>query len=209
MARAGTGDELRLIGGSFTFGARGQALLLDDLPTVIHVPANTSEAATVRWAIGEIETELRACAPAATLVASQLALVMLIRILRLHLARSPHPADGWLAGLADPVSAAALRAMHARPAYGWTVAELARAAGVSRSTLAARFKRVVGTGPLEYLTGWRIELAADRLRHGDDTIATIARAVGYGSESSLSVAFKRATGQAPRAYRLDHHEGAR
>ncbi|MEE3919348.1 helix-turn-helix transcriptional regulator [Micromonospora sp. BRA006-A] len=66
-----------------------------------------------------------------------------------------------------------------------------------RSTLAARFKQVVGYGPLEYLTGWRIELAADRLRRPEDTIATIARAVGYGSESALSVAFKRVTGLRP------------
>ncbi|GAA4576289.1 hypothetical protein GCM10023176_47370 [Micromonospora coerulea] len=67
--------------------------------------------------------------------------------------------------------------------------------------MAARFKDVVGKGPLEYLTEWRIELAADRLRRGDDTVATIARAVGYSSESALSVAFKRTTGHSPRAYR--------
>jgi AraC-like DNA-binding protein len=81
------------------------------------------------------------------------------------------------------------------------VAELARVAAVSRSTLAARFKDVVGKGPLEYLTEWRIELAANRIRRGTDTVATIARAVGYGSESAFSVAFKRTTGLSPRAYR--------
>ncbi|GHJ54312.1 hypothetical protein Nm8I071_36190 [Nonomuraea sp. TT08I-71] len=89
----------------------------------------------------------------------------------------------------------------ARPGHPWTVAELAGVVTVSRSTLASRFKDAVGKGPLEYLTKWRIELAADRLRRGDDTVAAIARAVGYSSESALSVAFKRTTGHSPRAYR--------
>ncbi|MCM0675275.1 AraC family transcriptional regulator [Micromonospora phytophila] len=200
VARAGDGDEVFLIGGAFSFTARARALLLDNLPPVLHVPAATPEAATVRWAVAEIDAELRRQPMAATLVAELLAVVMLIRVLRLHLARDPGRTSGWLAGLADPTVAAALRGMHARPAHPWTVAELARAAAVSRSTLAARFKEVVGKGPLEYLTEWRIELAADRIRRGD-TVATVARAVGYGSESAFSVAFKRTTGLSPRAYR--------
>ncbi|MEV1331609.1 AraC family transcriptional regulator [Micromonospora costi] len=199
VARTGVGDDVFLIGGAFTFTGRARVLLLDALPPVVHVPAATPEAATVRWAVGEIDTELRAASPGGTLVAEHLALVMLIRILRLHLARTG--GAGWLAGLADPVVAPALRAMHARPAHPWTVAELARVAAVSRSTLAARFREVVGRGPLEYLTGWRIELAADRIRRSDETLASVARAVGYGSESALSVAFKRTTGLSPRAYR--------
>lgn len=198
VARAGVGDDVFLIGGAFSFTERGRALLLDALPPVIHVPAATPEAATVRWAMGEIDDELRAAPPGGTLVAEHLALVMLVRILRLHLARAA--GAGWPAALADPVLAPALRAMHARPAHPWTVAELARVAAVSRSTLAARFKEVVGRGPLEYLTGWRIELAADRIRRGDDTLSGIARAVGYGSDSALSVAFKRTTGLSPSAY---------
>ncbi len=72
---------------------------------------------------------------------------------------------------------------------------------MSRSTLAARFKETVGQGPLEYLTRWRIELASRQLRESTDTVALIARAVGYGSESALSVAFKRVTGMSPGAYR--------
>ncbi|MFD6753718.1 AraC family transcriptional regulator [Micromonospora gifhornensis] len=199
VARAGAGHDVFVIGGAFSFSERARALLLDLLPPVIHVPAATPEAATVRWAIGEIETELRSAPLGGTLVAEHLALVMLIRTLRLHLAQGR--GAGWLAGLAEPVLAPALRAMHAHPAHPWTVAELARVAAVSRSTLAARFKEVVGQGPLEYLTRWRIELAADRIRRSDDTLSSIARAVGYGSESALSVAFKRITGLSPRTYR--------
>jgi AraC-like DNA-binding protein len=199
-ARIGDGgDQVYVIGGRFDFGDRARALLLDELPPVIHVPAATAEAATVRWSLNQIEVELSGRPLASTLVAEHLALIMLIHVLRLHLSRDP--GAGWLAGLADPVVAAALRAMHAEPARAWTVQDLARAAAVSRSTLAARFKRAVGQGPLEYLTDWRIELAADRLRRNDGTVATIARAVGYGSESALSNAFKRVTGVNPRDYR--------
>jgi AraC-like DNA-binding protein len=81
------------------------------------------------------------------------------------------------------------------------VADLARTAAVSRSTMAARFRDVVSRGPVDYLTGWRIELAANRLRRTTDTVAVIARDIGYGSESALGVAFKRVTGQSPAAYR--------
>ncbi|GAB3337947.1 AraC family transcriptional regulator [Micromonospora halotolerans] len=201
VAHAGDGDEVFLIGGAFTFTDRAQALLLDDLPPVIRVAAGTPEAATVLRAVDEIDPELRQDAAGARLVAEHLAVVMLVRILRLYLTRDAGHARGWLAGLNDPTVAAVLRRMHARPAHPWTVAELARSAAVSRSTLAARFKQVVGQGPLEYLTAWRIELAADRIRRGDGTVATIARDVGYGSESAFSVAFKRAVGLSPRAYR--------
>ncbi|MEU7975877.1 AraC family transcriptional regulator [Micromonospora sp. NPDC049089] len=209
VAHAGDGDDVFLIGGAFTLGGRARNLLLDNLPPVIHVPADTPEAGTVQWALGEIDAELRSTRLGSHLVAEHLALVLLIRILRLHLARDDQPGSGWLAGLTDPVVAPALRAMHERPAHPWTVDEVARAATVSRSTLAARFKKVVGVGPLEYLTGWRIELAADRIRRSSDTVATIAQAVGYGSESALSVAFKRTTGLSPRAYRTELANTAR
>lgn len=200
VAHAGVGDEVLLIGGRFSFGERAQELLLDALPAVVHVPGATPAAATVRWALGQIDVELRDHPLASTLVTEHLALVMLIHLLRQHLASSP-PAAGWLAGLADPVVGPALRAMHGEPDYAWTVADLAAVAAVSRSSLAARFKQVVGQGPLDYLTRWRLELASAALRGGDKTVAVIAREVGYGSESALSTAFKRVTGLSPRAYR--------
>ncbi|MEV0999461.1 AraC family transcriptional regulator [Nonomuraea sp. NPDC050202] len=209
VARVGEGEDVVFVGGRFGFGERAQELLLDVLPPVIHVPGATAEAATVRWALELIDAELRERPLAATLVTEHLALVMLIHLLRLHLITAgPGETSGWLAGLADPVVAPALRAMHARPAHAWTVSELAGAAAVSRSTLAARFKQVVGRGPLEYLTGWRIELAADRLRRGDETVAAIAHQVGYGSVSALSNAFKRVAGVSPRDYRLWKRENA-
>ncbi|SES72280.1 AraC family transcriptional regulator [Nonomuraea wenchangensis] len=202
VARVGDGEDVLLLGGRFDFGERARELLLDALPPVIHVPGHTAEAATVRWALEQIAAELRARPPASALVTEHLALVMLIHLLRLHLVTAgPGGTSGWPAGLTDPVVAPALRAMHADPARPWTVSQLAGVAAVSRSTLAARFKQVVGRGPLEYLTGWRLELAAARLRRGDETLEAIAREVGYGSVSALSNAFKRRIGVSPRDYR--------
>jgi AraC-like DNA-binding protein len=197
VAQVGTGDDVDLIGGGFTFGERARTLLLDALPPVVHSRAGSPEAAAVSWAVARIGDELRNRRLGAGLVAEHLAIVMLIQILRVSLI----PEHSWLAGLADPVVGTALHAVHASPAYPWTVAELARLAAVSRSTMAARFRAVVGQGPHEYLTGWRVELAAKRLRRTPDTVAVIAREIGYGSESALSVAFKRVMGVSPAAYR--------
>lgn len=126
VARAGRGDEVFLVGGRFSFGARAQELLLDRLPPVVHVPAGSPHAETVRSALDLIDQELTRGEPAASLVAEHLAVVMLVHVLRLYLARDPHAASGWLAGLSDPVVAAALTALHRDPARPWTVAELAR-----------------------------------------------------------------------------------
>jgi AraC-like DNA-binding protein len=196
--------DVFIIGGRFGFGERAEELLLDALPPVVHVPGDTPAAATVRWALDQIDAELRDHPPASGLVTDHLAQVMLIHLLRMHL--RAHPPAGWLSGLSDPVVAPALRAMHARPAHPWTVAELAAEAAVSRSSLAARFKQTVGQGPLDYLTHWRIELASAHLRRSDGTVAAIAHRVGYGSESALSTAFKRVTGTSPRAYRSRYQD---
>ncbi|MFG2452819.1 AraC family transcriptional regulator [Streptomyces sp. NPDC048512] len=204
VARTGTGDDVLLIGGRFTFSEPGQELLLASLPPVIHLPAGTAHAETVEWALTVIERELLLRPVASDLVAEHLAMVMLVYVLRLHLAREPQSVSGWLAGMTDPAVAAALTSLHEEPARPWTVAELARAGAVSRSTLAARFKQTVGQGPLEYLTQWRIHLASQKLRKSNDTIGSIARITGYGSESAMSTAFKRVTGVSPSVYRRRH-----
>lgn len=208
IARTGTGDDVLLIGGRFTFNQPGQDLLLTSLPPVIHLPAGTPHAETVEWALTVIERELLLRPVASDLVTQHLAMVMLVYVLRLHLAREPQSVSGWLAGMTDPAVAAALTSLHDDPARPWTVAELARAGSVSRSTLAARFKQTVGQGPLTYLTQWRIHLASQKLRKSDETISSIARVTGYGSESAMSTAFKRVTGISPSAYRKQHILGA-
>jgi transcriptional regulator GlxA family with amidase domain len=128
--------------------------------------------------------------------------VMLIHVMRAWLRLQDEDAtDGWLLALRDPVVAGAMDAIHRRPAEPWTLESLAREVSVSRATLARRFAHLVGETPPEYLTRWRMDLAAQRLRDTDDTVAAIAAAVGYRSEYSFSRAFTRHRGFAPGRYR--------
>jgi transcriptional regulator GlxA family with amidase domain len=101
----------------------------------------------------------------------------------------------------DPVVDHVLRLMHHSPGHGWTIASLAREAGVSRAALARRFTEAVGQPPMSYLTGWRLSLAADLLAASDRGIEQVAREVGYGSPFALSAAFKRVRGLSPQQHR--------
>jgi AraC-like DNA-binding protein len=103
--------------------------------------------------------------------------------------------------LEDPAIGDALRLMHDDPAHRWTVAALATEVGMSRAAFAARFTTLAGQPPLTYLTGWRMTLGADLLRDTEATVATVARAVGYEDAFAFSVAFKRARGVSPSAWR--------
>lgn len=193
------GGECFGIGGFFHFEGRHAEVLLGILPPVVHIRADTSRAA-LGWLIGRMMAELREPQLGGALVAGHLAQTLLVEALRLHLA--DHRAGaGWLSALGDPRMRAALAAMHGDPARRWSLAELARVAGMSRSSFAARFKATVGEPALEYLTRWRMMLAADRLaKGGGATLAAVAPAVGYESESALGVAFKRVLGRSPRQF---------
>ncbi|RDI19804.1 AraC-like DNA-binding protein [Lentzea flaviverrucosa] len=105
--------------------------------------------------------------------------------------------DGWLGARADVVVGPVLEAMHASPERSWTLALLAKEAGVARTTLAGRFARLVGVPPLTYLTEWRMALAADLLAESSATVASVARRVGYADAFGFSAAFKRVHGFSP------------
>jgi len=197
-----------LIGGSFTFDGRARRLLLDQLPPLVVLPAHAEGASFPPLLLTRIEHEMRRNTPGSTVVAEHLALVLLVEVLRHH-ALDASQAAGWLRGLDDQVIGVTLRAIHGDPARPWTVKTLAEAAHVSRSTLAARFKRLVGIGPLEYLMRWRLELAAHELVTTGATIATIATRIGYGSEAAFSLAFKRELGATPGAFRRSGQDRAR
>jgi AraC-like DNA-binding protein len=144
--------------------------------------------------------ELREGQPGGILVAQHLAHMMLVQALRLHLVEKSRGAVGWFFALADERLSAAMGAMHGDPAQRWTLQELAERAGMSRSSFAAKFKETVGATPMEYLTRWRMLLAADRLENSDDPISVIAFSLGYESESAFSTAFKRVMGCSPRQF---------
>jgi transcriptional regulator GlxA family with amidase domain len=139
--------------------------------------------------------------PGQQLVLDRLLDLMLVSALRSWFDNPDADAPAWCRALDDPVVGAALRLLHDAPAHPWTVAELASKVGVSRAALARRFTALVGEPPMSYLTGWRIDSAANLLRETDHTVGTIARKVGYANAFALSVAFKRLRGTRPSDHR--------
>jgi AraC-like DNA-binding protein len=138
------------------------------------------------------------------IVMSRLPELLLVEVLRLHLASAPAADHGWLAALNDPVLRPAMALLHNAPEQRWTVAGLARQAMVSRSVLDERFREVLGRSPIRYLTDWRMHLAEDLLATTDLGIGAIAHRIGYDAEEAFSRAFKRSHGIAPSAWRATH-----
>ena len=193
------GGSFFLVGSRFSLEGGHAGILLGMLPPIVRI-RQKSEQHALRWSMERMRLELREGRPGNFLVAEHLAHMMLIQALRLHLENAGNGGVGWLYALADERMGAAIGAMHETPAHRWTVEELARRVGMSRSTFALRFKEKVGTAPMEYLARWRMLLAGDRLAHSVDSIADIAFSLGYESESAFSTAFKRVMGASPRRY---------
>ncbi len=167
---------------------------------VVHLrdgPARSWVQASIAYAM-----ENKAPSNASTnLISTRLPELVLIEVLRTHLATAPAADTGWIAALRDPVLAPALALLHNAPDRRWTVSELASGAAVSRSLLDERFRNVLGRSPIRYLTEWRMHLAEELLATTHTSVANIARKVGYESEEAFSRAFKRARGSAPSAWR--------
>ncbi|WP_332877175.1 AraC family transcriptional regulator [Massilia sp. S19_KUP03_FR1] len=193
------GGEVFGLGGYFAFEGPHADILLGVLPPLVHIRQETDRAA-LRSSIERIMQELRVPQPGGFLIARHLIHLMLLQALRLFLAQGPAAGVGWIYALGDKQVGAALNALHGDPARKWTLAALADIAAMSRSTFALRFRERVGEAPIDYLTRWRMLLAADRLRSSRDAIGVIAPALGYASESAFSTAFKRVMGCAPRDY---------
>jgi len=176
--------------------------LLTLLPDMLHIPARQAGAAldtTLRLLAGEISRPQ----PGASAVLDRIVDILLVQLLRawLDTAAAPGRAASWLSALTDPIAGPALAALHSQPGRDWTIPSLATAIGVSRATLARRFPAQVGCTPAAYLTRWRMDLAAVRLRDTDDTVGAIARSLGYTSEYAFNRAFARHRHMPPGRYR--------
>ncbi|MGN5380697.1 AraC family transcriptional regulator [Streptomyces lasalocidi] len=182
-----------------TYPMRGEIhnRLLDALPPLLTLPADVWDCPLTPLLAEEIVRD----EPGQEVVLDRLLDLLLISALRVWFSRPEAAAPAWYRALADPVVGRALRLLQDDPAHPWTVAALAAEAGVSRAALARRFSGLVGEPPMVYLTGWRLALAADRLRDTDLTLETIARRIGYGSAFALSTAFKRVYGVSPQEHR--------
>lgn len=196
------GGDCMLVGGHFVFNGRHTSILLEALPPISHVHKE-SDRESLRWSLEKLVQELKERRPGCVLIAQHMAHMMLVQALRLVLAEEESNGVGWLYALADPQIGGAIGALHSDPAQRWTLETLAQHVGMSRSTLALKFKQTVGTSPMEYLTRWRMLLAGDRLVHSSQPVSVIAQALGYESDSAFSTAFKRVMGCSPRQYVRD------
>jgi AraC-like DNA-binding protein len=191
--QGGQPDMLSL-GGSFLFDCADSGLLVSLLPGVVHVQGSARLSRLVQM-VGEESADEK---PGSEFMLSRLVEMLLVEAMRSTTAGSAPP--GLLRGLGDERLAAALKLMHARIERSWTVAQLAKAAALSRSGFCERFTRTVGIAPMEYLVSWRMQIAKDLLRGDELSVAQVAERVGYGSTSAFSVAFTRQVGQSPSQY---------
>ncbi len=139
--------------------------------------------------------------PGSFTMLARLTELLYVEVLRRYMQHLPSGETSWLAGVKDPEVGRALRLLHAQPERQWTVEDLAREVGVSRSGLAQRFTELAGEAPMRYLTGWRIQLAKHLILQAYLPIAEVADRVGYESEAAFSRAFKRHVGEPPVAWR--------
>jgi AraC-like DNA-binding protein len=192
-------DPARLVCGFLGCDARPFNPLLAALPRVIRIndPAGGTLGAFVQFAVAESK-ERRI---GGECVLGRLSELMFVDVVRRHLETLPAEGTGWLAGLREPFVGRALTALHKSPAHDWTIEALAREVGLSRSALAERFTQFVGQPPMQYLANWRMQLAANHLVSGMDSIAEVADRVGYESEAAFSRAFKKAVGTPPSQWR--------
>jgi AraC-like DNA-binding protein len=188
-----------IAGGHFALTGSHAEMLLQSLPPIVHIRSESDKAA-MRWSMERMREELRNPQPGGSLITQQLACMMLVQALRLHLTDTASAGQGWLSALSDKHMSLAITSMHHDPGYGWTLQSLAERVGLSRSVFALRFRETVGSTPMEYLTRWRMVLATDRLKNSSEGLGTIAQSLGYESESAFGKAFRRVMGCSPRQY---------
>lgn len=176
--------------------------LLETLPRLLHVkrPAGNQNDLLDRL-IDLTLAEAQTSRAGGECIRLRLSELIFVEVARRYLATLPADQTGWLSGLRDPAVGHALALLHERPAYAWTLKELARQAGTSRSVLADRFMHLVGYPPMQYLTRWRMQLAARLLAEGTKKVAAVGQDVGYASEAAFSRTFKRIAGVAPAIWR--------
>lgn len=187
-----------LLGGGFAFDPMNASMLVHLLPKMLHIRSTDPAIGGIAPIVELIKRETRSQRPGQALVLTRLIEIILVEALR-----SAPPdvhSTGLLAGLRDAQLSAALRSIHLKTSHPWTLATLARQAGMSRSSFADRFARVVGETPLNYLLQWRIALAKNKLVYEELTVAQTALAVGYQSASAFSTAFSRETGRSPKEF---------
>ena len=204
ILHGGSGDRTRLVCGYLGSDGVDENPVLGALPPVIQLSVDDSGGAEwIRSTFQHAADEVARGRPGSATVLAKLSELLFVEAVRRYLDDLPEEETGWLAGLKDPYVSRVLACLHADPSRAWTVEELGREAGLSRSALAERFARLIGVSPIQYFASWRMRLAAQRLRSTNATLAQIAEEIGYESEAAFSRAFKKAYGKPPATWRRD------
>jgi AraC-like DNA-binding protein len=199
--------DFQMLGGTFQLDPVNAPLLLALLPGMIHIRSDDGDTGRLARIVDLIIDECAADRPGRETVLERLLEVMLVECLRWPgISQDTLPA-GLLAGMRDPALAGVFRAMHSDVRAGWSVAELAKRAGMSRSAFAAHFSGTVGCPPMEYLARWRMTLARDALSRGGKSLDRLAEEIGYESASAFSTAFRRRVGCSPGMFARSRQGG--
>ncbi len=195
--------DAHLMCGFFTCDVRPFNPLLGALPRFMRIGRGTSAAtdALLEHFLRLASTDNAEKRAGAQSVLNKLSELLFIEAIRAYIDQLSSANTGWLSGLRDPLVGRALSLLHAQPARPWTLDELAAECGASRSALGGRFTQLMGYPPIQYLTRWRMQLAARRLNERGAKVAAVAQEVGYDSEAAFSRAFKRYSGQSPSEWR--------
>lgn len=203
LRHGGGGDRVDLICGAVRLAHPAAQSLIEVLPEMIHVDSSTSRRA-LEWLpsiLGMIAAETAEPQPGGEAVVTRLCDILVIGAIRSWLDTDLGAQTGWLGALQDPQVGQAVARIHREPEREWTVTELAATVAMSRSAFSARFSELVGEGPMQYLTRWRMHVATDLLREEQLTVALVAERLGYASEAAFSRAYKRVTGMPPGTVR--------
>ena len=204
VRNGGPGPEgNRLVCGFLGCDMRPFNPLLGTLPRMLRVPTTLDASDPIATLVDFATAETRRSDGGTRCVLLRVSELMFVEVLRRHLRAQGTQGTGWLQGLRDPLVGRALIAMHRGVERPWTLDGLAGEIGTSRSTLAERFTELVGEPPMQYLTRWRMQVAARSLADGHRKVYAVARDVGYESEAAFSRAFKRVVGVTPARWRTE------
>lgn len=203
LARFGGGGEItRFVCGFMACEPRLSEVFLAGLPKMLKVHvANEPSGEWLEHSIRFSVSEANGSNAGSGLVLAKLSELLFVETLRRYINSLPPDQTGWLAGARDPIIGQALALLHKDPAHRWTISNLARGVGLSRTRLAERFRHFLEESPMAYLAQWRLKLAAEILQSTDDSVAAVAAAVGYGSEAGFNRAFKREFDCPPAQFR--------
>jgi AraC-like DNA-binding protein len=208
VRHGGDGARTRMVCGFLGCDSAQSNPVIAALPPALKLSVESSAATEwIRSTFQYAAEEVAAGRPGSDTVLAKLSELLFVESVRRYAETLPEGQTGWLAGLRDTHVARALALIHRDITRPWTVDEIGRRVGLSRSALAERFTRLLGTPPMQYLANWRMQVATQTLRNSSASLAEVADMVGYDSEAAFSRAFKKAVGAAPGTWRRSHRQG--